>query len=69
MKTPEQIVEQANRLAREFYRLSGYVVRDGYRFNKATHPQEQAMWCMARAAFIELADTDPEDALIELDEI
>lgn len=67
-KTPQQIVDQTNNLARQFYRCNGYDVPTGYRFDLATHPQERQMWDMACLAFDELLQTDPNDALIELEE-
>jgi hypothetical protein len=65
--TDQEIVDKCNALARDFYRMGGYQVPDGYRFDEATHPQEQAMWVMACHAFRELLFTDPDDALTNID--
>ena len=68
MRTPQEIVDQTNELARELYRLRGYVVAEGYRFDKATHPQEVEAWNRACEAQRLLTDTDVDDALQELEE-
>ena len=68
MRTARQIVDQTNKLAKEFYEVLGYHVREGYRFDRAVHPTEQAVWNMACTAQIELTETDPFDALCELGE-
>lgn len=69
MRTPEEIIEQTNSLAREFYALMGYVVGEDHRFDKErvnTHPQERLCWAMACAAQLELTDTDIDDVLSEI---
>jgi hypothetical protein len=68
MRTPQQIVDQTNNLARVLYRLRGYVRPRGYRFDTAKHPQEVEAWSGACEAQRLLTDTDPDDALQELDE-
>ena len=68
MATAHEVVDEANALAREFYALSGNVVREGYCFELATHPQEQLMWAMAVAAFDRLRATSVDDCLSELTE-
>lgn len=71
MRTAEQIIQQTNALAREFYRLMGYVVTEGHRFDIERvnrHPQEVLCWKMACAAQYELTATDVEDAQSELDD-
>ena len=68
MKSPREIVDGCNRLARRFYELQWCVVDVGYRFDRATHPAERGCWNLACIAFAELTDTDPEDALSELEE-
>ena len=68
MRTAQQIIDQTNSLARELYFLRGYTVREGYRFDRATHPHEREAWMGACAAQIALTSTDPSDALEELDE-
>lgn len=37
------------KLAKKFYAIQGYVVREDYRMQSATHPQERA--CVAMAIF------------------
>lgn len=65
MRTDQEIVDQTNELARKLYRLRGYVVAEGYRFDKATHPHMKEAWDGACAAQLLLTDTDPNDALEE----
>lgn len=67
-KTDAQIVAECNALAREFYMLHGYGVEKGYRFDKAHHPQELGMWLLAAMAYEHCTDTDPEDALSNLED-
>ncbi|MGX0940270.1 hypothetical protein ACUXQ2_006369 [Cupriavidus metallidurans] len=68
MRTDKQVVEQTNELARQLYELLGYHVRQGYRFDKATHPHEVEAWRGACAAQRLLTDTDPEDALANVED-
>ena len=65
MRTPREIVDQTNELAREFYMMVGCEVPSGYRFDKARHPQERGCWAMACAAQLMLTDTDVEDVMEE----
>ncbi|WP_048710496.1 hypothetical protein [Microvirga massiliensis] len=64
----EEIVRQANDLARQLYALRGYSVREGYRFDRATHPHEREAWAAAVLAFEILRQTDVEDALANSDD-
>jgi len=66
--TDQQIVDCANALARQFYAAQGYEVPEGYAFHKGEHPQEQLMWEFACMAFEAIADTDVENALVEINE-
>lgn len=66
--TAEETIREANELARTFYRMHGCVVPEGYRFDKAHHPQEQMMWLLAAAAYTALGDTDLDDVLAEIGE-
>lgn len=68
MRTDKQVVDQTNELARKLYSLRGYEVREGYRFDLATHPHEVEAWEGACAAQLMLTDTDPADALANLDD-
>lgn len=61
------LVDCANDLARRFYALLGYKVPEGYAFHKAEHPQEQACWEMAIAAFDLIAGANVEKALADLE--
>lgn len=68
--TEQEIIDQTNELAREVYRLRGYVVPDGHKFYEFDrtnyHPHERFAWNVACAAQQILNDTDVENALIEL---
>jgi len=58
--------DAANELARRFYLAQGYQVAIGYRFDKATHPQERRCWRMAVDAFDCIEHTDVDNALSEV---
>jgi hypothetical protein len=64
-KTDTQLIREANELARLLYRRMGYQVKAGYRFDRATHPQESACWSMVVTAYDHIAGTDLENALAE----
>ena len=66
-RTAQEIVNQTNELARELYRLRGYVRPRGYRFDTATHPHEVQAWEGACEAQRLLTETDVDDALQELE--
>ncbi|MBD2451369.1 hypothetical protein H6G76_30445 [Nostoc sp. FACHB-152] len=55
------------KLAKAFYRLQGYVVRDNYRMQDSTHPAEKACVAMALVAIeeveFELAGNDDEEVI------
>lgn len=68
MRTSKQIVQQTNELAHKIYALRGYEVRKGYRFDEATHPQEVEAWEAACIAQRMLTNTDPMDALSEMED-
>jgi hypothetical protein len=67
-KTEAEIVEGCNELARLFYKSLGYQVPDGFKFYEAHHPQEVGVWNMAVMAYDHIADTDVENALLNLDD-
>lgn len=67
MRSDQEIVDQTNQLARELYRIRGYQATEGYRFDRATHPQEVEAWQAACAAQVMLTETDPEEALVALE--
>jgi hypothetical protein len=65
--TPQEKIDDANELARHFYRSLGYVVEEGYRFDKATHPQERGMWNMAAIAYDHIEGTELDAILDEME--
>lgn len=67
MRTDQEVIEQTNELARRLYALYGYEVPAGYRFDMATHPMEVACWQGACEAQRMLTQTDPGDALDNLE--
>jgi hypothetical protein len=60
-RTDEDLLTEANALAREFYALMGCAAPAGYRFDLASHPQERLCWQMAAVAFERLRQTDIDD--------
>lgn len=68
MRTEQQVIDQTNELARKLYELRGYNAREGYRFDQATHPHEVEAWEGACAAQRMLTDTDPMDALADIED-
>jgi len=62
-RSNKQIINQTNELARILYLQRSYLKQEGYRFDRATHPQEKEAWQAACIAQRLLTDTDPEDAL------
>ncbi len=64
----DEIIREANDLARAFYREHGCFVREGYRFDQAHHPQERMMWRLAVQAFAALRATDLDDVLTEAED-
>ena len=63
--TDKQIITHTNDLAREFYEMQGCVVKPGYKFYLATHPQEVLCWNLAAKAMEYISNTDVENALAE----
>jgi hypothetical protein len=52
-RSDKEILAQTNALARELYRLRGYVAPNDCRFDLATHPHEVEAWngaCIAQHA-------------------
>lgn len=62
-RSDADIVRDANELARQFYMMMGYLQKEGYRFDKATHPHERMCWQMSCMAFDILTATDPDEAV------
>lgn len=67
-RSDQQIVAVANSLAREFYGLMGCEVPEGYRFDRATHPQERMCWEMACRAFDVIDHTEVSEALAAVED-
>ena len=71
-RTDQQIIDQTNRLAREVLRNLhvGYDVPDTYRFDleKERHPRAANAWAIACVAQELLTNTNPQDALDNLEE-
>lgn len=67
-RTAEEILQQTIALAGQFYAAQGYTHREGFRYWESPHPQERLMWELACMAQVALTDTDPNDALSELEE-
>lgn len=61
--TDKEIIKNANELARAFYSAHGNDVEKGYRFDKATHPQEALMWYLAVLAYDYIEGTEVDSAL------
>lgn len=68
MKTDQDVLDQANEIARRLYSLRGYAVKAGYRFDLSTHPHEKEAWNGACVAMEYLTDTNPNDAADNLEE-
>ena len=68
MKTNEEIIEQALAMAARFYSIMGYQSKPGFKFYDSRHPTELMCWYMAVDAFNELAATDVNDALDEIND-
>lgn len=68
VRSSREIVDQTNELARKLYALRGYVVAEGFRFETAKHPHQREAWAGACEAQLLLTETDPDDALQELEE-
>jgi hypothetical protein len=67
-KTDAEIVSDCNKLARLFYKSHGYQAEEGYRFDKARHPQERGMWNLAMIAYEFIEGTSPDEALNNLED-
>lgn len=69
-RTAKQIVDQTHDLAEHFYLMMGYKHKRSEHGNLyvSEHPTEQMVWNMACYAQEVFTDTNPNDALSELDE-
>ncbi len=68
MKAEQQIVDDCNALARQFYKMQGCEVPDDFKFYEAHHPMEVGCWNMAVLAYDHIEGTDVEDALAQVDD-
>lgn len=70
VRSAKQIVDQTEELAAELARTfyGREVAVDGFKFHLSADPRAQVCWRMACDAQQRLTNTDPEDALSELDE-
>lgn len=68
-RTSQEIVDQTHDLAEHFYLIMGYKHIRAVHGNlyDSEHPAEQFVWKIACLAQIELTDTDPNDALNEME--
>ncbi len=62
------LVASCNGLARQFYLMHGYQVPEGYRFDRAEHPQERGMWNLASAAYYWIEGTSVDELMTETDD-
>lgn len=67
IRTPQEIVEQTIEIARIIYRSRGYTSPPGFRFWESRHPHETEAWAAACEIQELMTNTDPEDALSELE--
>jgi hypothetical protein len=73
LRTDEEIVMQTDKLAFTLALLSGYAFDADYKFHLHTRiascpmPRQAQFWEMARQAQLLLTDTDPDDAVDNLD--
>jgi len=73
MKTEEQVVENANKLAMKFYNHFGYELADKsetlYRFDMSENLKKRGMWELAKIAYDFIEGTDIENAVANITEI
>lgn len=67
MMTDQEILDDANQLARLFYSAAGYAVPDGYRFDLTENPRARGAWNLVRIAYEHIDRTDLDDVLVNLD--
>ena len=64
----EQVIAAANDLARQFYRIAGYAVPNGYRFDRAENGRQHMYWLMAKVAYEHILGTDLAEIADELED-
>jgi hypothetical protein len=67
-RSEQQIVDECNALARQFYKMQGCEQSSDFKFYEATHPAEAGCWNMAVLAYDHIEGTDVGDCLGQLDE-
>lgn len=67
IKTPQDVINETIEVALELYSFLGYEAKPGFKFWESKHPTEVMVWAMACAMMERFTDTDPEDALAELE--
>jgi len=67
-KTATELVDDCNELAGKFYASMGYKVEEGYRFDRAHHPQEQGMWNLAVIAYDHIDGTEMDQVLLDAED-
>lgn len=67
-RSAQEIVDQTLEVSRIIYRHRGYVVPEGFKFYESKHPHEIQAWSAACEIQEILTNTDPEDALCELED-
>lgn len=66
-RTDAEIIDQTNELARKICRIHGYDTPVGLKFYNSVHSRSHDAWLCACEAQKLLTDTDPEDALANLE--
>jgi hypothetical protein len=65
--TNEEIIEKAERLARLFYELDGFVVPPEFLFHRSENPRAKEIWARVVLAFEELLQTPLRDVVEEME--
>jgi len=74
-RTDQEIISQTDKLAHALALLDGYSFTDGYKFHEHSRiadrpsPRQAKYWEMARQAQLLLTETDPDDALMSIEEV
>ncbi len=71
MRTDKQIIDETNAIARIIYSHMGYIVPAGTEFHTETinrHPHERNCWNAACEIQILLTETDPNDAVSNVED-
>lgn len=66
--TDRELIDAAIELAGEFYKIMGYIHREGFKYYDSKHPQEQAVWNMACIAFSDIRGSDVMGALNNIED-